>query len=100
MAGARPATYWFSSLCFDFCLHALVAVAVTLIVWGMDDRHLFDNNGAAGAFFTINLLYGFGGLLLAYVCTFVGKTAPGGYTFYLITALLLCEYSTLAAIRK
>ncbi len=46
--------------------------AVTGIVIGMDHRDLFNDNGAGFAFFLINFLYGFGGLLTAYAFSFLG----------------------------
>lgn len=58
---------------------------------GMDDRNLFNNNGAGFAFFLINFLYGFGGLLTSYIFSFAGKSAPGSFTFYLFFTLVLGE---------
>ncbi len=64
---------------------------MTGIVVGMDDRSLFNDNGAAFAFFLINFLYGFGGLLTAYVFSFAGRSAPGSYTYYLMMTVIVGE---------
>ncbi len=64
---------------------------MTGIVVGMDHRDLFNDNGAAFAFFLINFLYGFGGLLTAYVFSFVGRSAPASYTYYLMITIIVGE---------
>ena len=58
------------------------------IVIAMDERSLFDNNGAGGAFFLINFMYGFGALLMAYVFSFATKSAPSSYALYILVALV------------
>ncbi len=86
---------------------------MTGIVIGMDHRDLFNDNGAGFAFFLINFLYGFGGLLTAYAFSFLGtdthfppkklystgkklkkniillgRSAPGAYTYYLMFTII------------
>ena len=88
MAGVHPITFWLSNLLWDLMLFTCVSLVLSGVMYGLDERMILSTNGAAGALFLLNFLFGLGGILMAYVFSFATKSAPSAFTFFVILSLV------------
>lgn len=96
MAGVHPVTFWLSNLTWDLMLLCCVCIVLSGTMYGLDERMILSSNGAAFAFFILNLMFGLGAILMAYVFSFATKSAPSAFTFFVIFSLVAGVIAPLA----
>ena len=89
MAGVHPLNFWLSNLCWDMVLLTVVTVATSILLYCMDQRNILTTNGAVWAFLLLNIIYGLGGILMAYVFSFATKSTPSSFSLFAIFSLVV-----------
>uniref|UniRef100_A0A0A9W0E8 ATP-binding cassette sub-family A member 3 n=1 Tax=Lygus hesperus TaxID=30085 RepID=A0A0A9W0E8_LYGHE len=91
MTGAHPLVYWLTTLIADFTIYMIPVVLTLIMIVALDTSKLFTYCVLLWALTLVLILFGLGGILFAYFCSYFFKT----YT----SAMELCIFlSSMSAI--
>ncbi|KAF6216176.1 hypothetical protein GE061_000516 [Apolygus lucorum] len=74
MTGAHPLVYWLTTLIADFTIYMLPVVFTLIMILALDTNKLFSYCVLLGALTLVVILYGLGGILFTYLCSYFFKT--------------------------
>lgn len=89
MTGLRPYLYWLSCYTFDLFLYLGVVLISIIAILITDSSGMFSGINEIGIILLIIMLYGLSGILYSYIISIIRPTVAGGFSFLLITNLLI-----------